>query len=83
MIKIAKKRYKKKSMAKKVMDKVAMVLSAVGGLNWGVLGLGDLVFKKNWNLVDLALGKFPVAENIVYILVGVSAGYLVFKAFKK
>lgn len=47
-------------------------LLIIGGLNWGLVGLGSF-FNGNWNVVNLLLGRWPVAENIVYLLVGLSA----------
>lgn len=47
-------------------------LVVVGGLNWGLVGLGNLL-DKDLNLVKMLLGKWPMAENIVYILVGLAA----------
>ena len=49
----------------------AFLLTMVGGLNWGLVGLLDL------NLVDALLGFYPMIERLVYILVGASAVYLV------
>ncbi len=51
---------------------VAWVLLLVGGLNWGLVGLGGF-FGGNWNVVNLLLGGWPKVEWIVYVLVGVSA----------
>ncbi|MBI5135163.1 DUF378 domain-containing protein [Candidatus Uhrbacteria bacterium] len=51
---------------------VAWVLLIVGGLNWGLVGLGGF-FGDNWNVVNLLLGSWPKVEWIVYVLVGVSA----------
>ena len=62
--------------AKKVVDVVALVLLIVGGLNWG-LAIWDV------NLVTLLLGAVPVLVKIVYALVGLSAVYELFVAFKK
>ncbi len=53
---------------------VAFVLLAVGGLNWGLVGLGDF-FGGNWNVVNMILGSWPVVEALVYVLVGLSAVY--------
>ena len=55
---------------------VAYILAMVGAVNWGLVGLGGF-FGGNWNLVDLLLGSWPVVANVVYVLVGVSAVYLV------
>jgi len=46
-------------------------LVLVGALNWGLVG----AFK--FNLVEKVLGDMTMAARIVYILVGLSALYLV------
>lgn len=51
---------------------LAWVLLLVGGLNWGLVGIGGFM-GKNLNLVNMLLGSWPTVEWIVYILVGVSA----------
>ena len=51
---------------------VSCILLTVGGLNWGLVGLGMLI-KQNLNLVNLLFGTWPTVEAIVYLLVGVSA----------
>ena len=51
---------------------VVTILLIIGGLNWGLEGLGYF-FKTNLNVVNLILGSWPVVEAIVYLLVGVSA----------
>jgi uncharacterized membrane protein YuzA (DUF378 family) len=53
------------------LDWIASVLVIVGGLNWGLVGLF------NFNLVELILGHFPILMRIVYILVGLSAVYMI------
>ncbi len=57
--------------------KIAFILLIIGGLNWGLVGLGDW-FGGNWNVVNLLLGSWPWLEALVYVLVGVSALVLVF-----
>ena len=56
---------------------IALVLVIVGGLNWGLVGLA------NFNLVDTIFGAGSTLATIVYALVGVSAVYAAFFAFKK
>ena len=51
---------------------VAFVLLVVGGLNWGLIGLF------HYNLVMSLLGSWPMVESLVYILVGISALYILF-----
>jgi uncharacterized membrane protein YuzA (DUF378 family) len=49
-------------------------LLVVGGLNWGIMGLGMLMGKLDaWNVVRMLLGSWPMVEGIVYVLVGVAA----------
>ena len=47
-------------------------LLIIGGLNWGLVGLGMLI-DTDLNVVNMILGTVPVAEAIVYLLVGVMA----------
>jgi uncharacterized membrane protein YuzA (DUF378 family) len=51
---------------------VGKVLLLIGGLNWGLVGVG-MLFGSNWNIVNLLLDSWPVLEAIVYVLVGLSA----------
>ena len=55
------------------MKKLAWVLVIIGGLNWGLVGLGWLLGGKDWNIVHLLLGNWMMLEAIVYVLVGVAA----------
>ena len=53
------------------------ILLIIGGLNWGLVGLGGFL-EKNLNVVNLLLGSWPTVEWIVYILVGVAAIWVIF-----
>lgn len=55
----------------KALHMAAFILVIIGGLNWGLTAFG-------WNVVSMILGSWPTLEMIVYLLVGVSALYLVF-----
>ncbi|MFZ1019746.1 MAG: DUF378 domain-containing protein [Minisyncoccia bacterium] len=57
------------------MKKTAKVLLIIGGLNWGLVGLGMLVGNSldAWNVVHMIFGSMPALEGIVYILVGLAA----------
>jgi uncharacterized membrane protein YuzA (DUF378 family) len=55
----------------KALHMVAFVLTVLGALNWGLVGL----FK--FNLVTTVLGSFPSVITVVYVLVGLSAVYLI------
>jgi len=56
---------------------IEFILVVVGGLNWGLVALGTWM-GGNWNVVNLLLGSWPVAENVVYLLVGLAAVMLMF-----
>jgi uncharacterized membrane protein YuzA (DUF378 family) len=51
--------------------KFAWVLVAIGGLNWGLVGLG-LLIGSDLNVVGMLLGKWPTVLAIVYLLVGIA-----------
>lgn len=54
---------------------VAKALLIVGGINWGLVGVGMLLGgdKEAWNVVGMVFGFMPWLEAAVYLLVGVSA----------
>ena len=49
------------------IEKIALWLTVIGGLNWGLVGAFDL------DLVALLFGPLSLLSRIVYILVGISA----------
>jgi len=51
---------------------IAKVLVIIGGINWGLVGVGMLL-GSDWNLVHAILGSWPAVEAVVYVLVGVAA----------
>jgi uncharacterized membrane protein YuzA (DUF378 family) len=55
-----------------VLDWIALILVIVGGLNWGLIGIFS------FDLVGAIFGPMSVISRIVYILVGLSAIYLIF-----
>jgi uncharacterized membrane protein YuzA (DUF378 family) len=56
-------------MKMNVLDKIGILLLAVGGLNWGLVGLFD------FNLVDSIFGVGSILARIVYAIVGLAALY--------
>lgn len=53
------------------IDWLALILVIVGGINWGLVGLF------NFNLVSAIFGT-SILATIIYILVGLSAVYMLF-----
>jgi len=58
----------------KALHMTSWILLVVGGVNWGLVGLGGFL-GGNWNLVYLLFGSWPALEWLVYVLVGAAAVY--------
>lgn len=56
---------------------VSFALVIVGALNWGLVAVGAYM-GVNLNIVSLLLGTWPVAEGVVYLLVGIAAVIVLF-----
>lgn len=70
-------------MKDKIPKFFAMLFVAVGALNWGIYGFTRLVFNRGgFNLVDWIFNPGTVA-NMIYIVVGISAIYLIYESFRK
>ena len=51
-----------------MLDKIALFLTIVGGIVWGIIGIFDV------NVIDLLFSdKLHVIARIIYSLVGISA----------
>ena len=48
------------------IQKFALVLTVIGAINWGLIGLLD------FNLVAMITGNMDLISNIIYILVGLA-----------
>jgi len=59
------------------IDWVALVLTVVGGLNWGLVGAFD------FDLVAAIFGDMSVVSRIVYVVVGIAAIYMIIAAITK
>ena len=53
-----------------IIDIIAIVLTVIGGLNWGLVGL------MNYNIIAVVFGVSTILSTIVYLLVGLAAIYL-------
>lgn len=56
-------------------DKTALILAAVGAINWGFAELG-------FNLVYKIFGSWPLIESIVYYVVALCGVWALYKIFK-
>jgi uncharacterized membrane protein YuzA (DUF378 family) len=59
----------------KALHVIAFLLTVIGALNWGLVGLGGFA-GSDWNVVHMILGAWPAVEWVVYVLVGLSGLYL-------
>ena len=64
-------------MKMKEIDLLAYVLVTVGAINWGLVGAFRL------DLVQTILGTSPALVQLVYILVGLSGLYWLYKMTAK
>ena len=53
-------------MKMSILQKIALVITIVGAVNWGLIGIFD------YNLVDSLFGNASVLSRIVYITVAVA-----------
>lgn len=63
----------------KALHMVGFILVIIGGLNWGLVGLGALVGGADWNVVHMILGSSMQLEAAVYVLVGLAALWMLIK----
>jgi len=59
-------------MKTSALDKLAILLLVIGGLNWGLVGW------LKYNLVDKIFGVESMMSRIIYAIVGVAALYCIF-----
>lgn len=60
-----------------VLDKIALVLSIIGGLNWGLIG----IFKFDF-VAWIFGGQTATVSRIIYILVGLAALWCISLLFR-
>lgn len=58
------------------LDWIAIVLTIVGAVNWGLIGLFS------FDLVAFLFGTMTMLSRIVYTLVGISGLYLIYTTSK-
>lgn len=71
-------------MAGDTLGKVANWLLLIGGLNWGLVGVGGFA-GSDLNVIGLLLGSIAggLVANLVYVLVGLSALWVLKGQFMK
>ena len=60
-----------------VLDRIALILAIIGGLNWGSVGLF------NTDLVAMAFGTGSTTSRIIYTIVALSAVWCISLLFRE
>ncbi len=65
------------------LGKTAMVLAAIGAINWGLVALKSFKgVSYQWDLVNLLTGNIPILAATIYLLIGLSGIWLLIRAFE-
>ncbi len=59
----------------KALHVATFILLLIGGLNWLVVAIAELVYGQQFDLVTWLFGSWPAVVNVVYLAVGLSAVY--------
>jgi uncharacterized membrane protein YuzA (DUF378 family) len=60
-----------------ILDRIALILAIVGGLNWGSIGIF------NFDFVQALLGENTMLSRIVFTLVGLAAVWSISLLFRQ
>ncbi|MBU0612183.1 DUF378 domain-containing protein, partial [Patescibacteria group bacterium] len=55
-----------------ILNLITSIFVLVGGINWGLVGLG-MLFGRDWNFIGVVFASLPTLEIIIYLLVGLAA----------
>ncbi len=59
--------FKKEKPLMKVLDKIAMILLLLGGLNWGLVGVAD------FNVIMWTFIAMSMLQHAIYVSIGIAA----------
>lgn len=59
----------------KYLKQVTYIFLIIGGLNWGIYGIAK------YDVIDVLFGNLPMIANIIYVLVGLSAVYVILNKY--
>lgn len=60
-----------------ILDRIALILAIIGGLNWGSIGIF------NFDFVQALLGQNTMLSRIVFTLVGLAAVWSISLLFRQ
>ena len=67
----------KKEETAMIMDRIALILAVIGGLNWGCIG----IFK--FDIIAYLFGNMSSVSRVIYTLVGLSAVWCISLLFRE
>lgn len=59
------------------LDLIAFILVIIGGLNWGLIGFF------NYDFVEVIFGTLSTVSKVIYSLIGLSALWMIYYAFRE
>ncbi|MBP9765940.1 MAG: DUF378 domain-containing protein [Candidatus Pacebacteria bacterium] len=62
------------------MNSVTKVLLIIGGLDLGIIGIGNLI-NKNLDIISLFKAFHPLIPTIIYCVIGIAATYSMFRKY--
>jgi uncharacterized membrane protein YuzA (DUF378 family) len=60
---------------------ITILIVCIGGLNWGLCGIGKF-FNKDTNILHLIFKSYLAVEWAIYLLVGIASVALLYSAIK-
>ncbi len=60
------------------ISKITSFLVIIGGINWGLVGVGMLLGTMDLNIIKMLLGGISWLEAIIYVLVGIASVMMIF-----
>jgi uncharacterized membrane protein YuzA (DUF378 family) len=52
---------------------IAHILVIIGGITWGLIGLGTIFGGADWNIIHRIFYMWPMVETLIYVLIGLAA----------
>lgn len=59
------------------LDLIAFILVLIGGLNWGLIGFF------NYDFFEVIFGTLSTVSKVIYSLIGLSALWMIYYAFRE
>ncbi len=59
----------------KILDRIAIILLVIGGLNWGTIGIAD------FNMIMWVFIAMRMLQHMIYVLIGLAAIWVILRLF--